>query len=152
MVVQPSVSADGHALKNQAPVGRMTDPQSASTFLHSAILRKVASDPVLQGSALSKPMHGSLHNSGASNSAAAASAAAQPTMFPSLNAASSPFLGVNNDQLQPSMLSLLSMGAGSGHLARATSTESSASSTNSPSSRNMPNSLYKVFACLLIMP
>lgn len=119
-----------------APVDfRMTGPQSTLAGSYSSGLRKVASDPVLQGSSLFQPPYGSI-------SSAAASAAALPTISPTHGSASSPFVGVNNAQIQPLLVSLLAGGTANGH-ARGASSNSSTSSSGLPTSKNMPNSLYK---------
>lgn len=127
----------------------MTDPVSAS-LVSSSSLRKVASDPVLQGKSAVQPLHGNLDS--VLNKMAAASAAMKLPPTSSLAPVSSPFVGASNAPIQPLLMSLLTGGAGNGHLASAPSNDSSTSSSNHSSSKNTPNSLYKVRATLCCHP
>ncbi|BDA42330.1 probable mRNA decay activator protein ZFP36L1 at N-terminal half [Coccomyxa sp. Obi] len=123
----------------------MTDPVSASLVSPSSSLRKVASDPVLQGKPVVQPMYGNVES--VFNKLAAASAAMKLPPTSSLAPASSPFVGASNAPIEPLLRSLLPGGAGNGHLASAPSNGSSTSSSNQSSSKNMPNSLYKTELC-----
>ena len=143
--------AEEHATSctSSAPAFRMTDPVSASRVSTSS-MRKVASDPVLQGKPAVQPMHGSLDS--VLFKMAAASAAMKLPPRSNLAPASPPFVGASNAPVQPLLMSLLTGGAGNGHLASAPSNDSSTSSSNQCSSKNMPNSLYKVRPILCCHP
>lgn len=152
VVARASQPADEHAStsKSSAPAFRMTDTVSAP-IASSTSLRKVASDPVLQGKPAVQPMLGSLDSVLNKMAAAAASAAMKLPPASSLAPASSPFLGASNAPVQPLLMSLTG-GAGNGPLASAPSNDSSTSSSNHSSSKNMPNSLYKVRVILCYHP